>query len=135
MSGKGSSQDREKQEDLLPLAQRSFDLCIALYNHVNRFPKAHKSLLGRDILNAVQQMLIYFITATRSRDRLSALEEADLYLEKIRILARLAHSLTFLPHKAYETIFRELIEIGKMLGGWLKASRGSSEEFIKDSQA
>ncbi|MBI3352735.1 MAG: hypothetical protein HY036_09170 [Nitrospirae bacterium] len=52
------SQDKAKQDEGLPLVQRSFDLCVELYTHVNRFPRAHKPLLGRDILSAAQQMFV-----------------------------------------------------------------------------
>ena len=112
--------------------QRSFDLCVALYAHVNRFPRAHKSLLGRDLLAAVQRMLIGLITATRHRERLPILQEADLQLEALRILVRLSHRLTFLPHKGYEVLSRELTEIGRMLGGWIKASRGALSAMMPE---
>ncbi|MBI3604660.1 MAG: hypothetical protein HY202_01375 [Nitrospirae bacterium] len=74
------SQDKAKQDEGLPLVQRSFDLCVELYTHVNRFPRAHKPLLGRDILSAAQQMFVGLVMATRRRDRLPVLEEADLHL-------------------------------------------------------
>jgi len=63
----GMNQDKTK-EDLLPLLQRSFDLSVDLYAHVNRFPRVHKSLLGRDLLTAVQRMLIGLIAASRRRE-------------------------------------------------------------------
>jgi|GEM_PF-185975 len=105
--------------------QRAFDLCLSLYGHVNRFPRAYKPLLGRDILSASQQMLIRLITATRRRERLAVLREADLHLETVRILVRLSHRLAFLSHKGYEAISKELTEIGRMLGGWIKAQPNS----------
>lgn len=118
-------QEEKRHEDLLPLMQRAFDLCLSLYGHVNRFPRAYKPLLGRDILSASQQMLIRLITATRRHERLAVLREADLHLETVRILVRLAHRLTFLSHKGYEVISKELTEIGRMLGGWIKAQPNS----------
>jgi hypothetical protein len=41
-------QEEKRREDLLPLMQRAFDLCLSLYGHVNRFPRAYKPLLVRD---------------------------------------------------------------------------------------
>ncbi len=30
---------RHHEEDGFPIVQRSFDLCVGLYGHVNRFPR------------------------------------------------------------------------------------------------
>lgn len=30
--------------DLIPIVQRSYDLCAGLYEHVNRFPRAQRTL-------------------------------------------------------------------------------------------
>jgi len=124
---KMKTEDAAKEDELLPLVQKSFDLCYELYICVNRFPRAHKPLLGRNLLLAVQQMLICFVGAARRRDRLSLLKEADMHLEALRILVRLSHRLSFLSHKAYEVFSRELAEIGRMLGGWIKANRGEGD--------
>ena len=37
--------------DLIPVVQRSYDLWADLYEHVNRFPRAQRTLLGRLILD------------------------------------------------------------------------------------
>jgi hypothetical protein len=80
-------------------------------------------------------MLIGLITATRHRERLPVLEEADLHLETVRILVRLSHRLTFMPHPAYETLSRELTEIGRMLGGWMKASRSPPSGQVSEAMS
>jgi len=38
--------------DLIPVVQKSYDLCAGLYTHVNRFPRAQRGLLGRVMLNS-----------------------------------------------------------------------------------
>lgn len=119
----------------LPLVQGSFDLSVKVYEHVNRFPRAHKTLLGRDLLSAAQGMLVSLTAASKSRKRTPLLEEADIHLERLRILVRLAHRLTFLPHKGYETLSVEMVEIGRMLGGWIKATRGVTPELTEEPGA
>lgn len=37
-------------DELIPIVQRAYDFAVALYAHVNRFPRAHKPLLGRELL-------------------------------------------------------------------------------------
>ena len=39
---------------------------------------------------------------------------------KLRAYLRLSHKLGFLPMKKYEIWSTQVVEIGKMLGGWLK---------------
>jgi len=43
---------KQGKADALSLLQNAFDLCAALYGHVNRFPRAYRSLLGHDLLRA-----------------------------------------------------------------------------------
>lgn len=38
---------RSRADDLVPIVGRSYDLCASLYEHVNRFPRAQRTLLGR----------------------------------------------------------------------------------------
>jgi len=49
------------------------------------------------------------------------IRKANLTLDKLRILLRIAHNLTFLPHKQYEYASRQIDEVGRMLGAWGKA--------------
>lgn len=51
------------------------------------------------------------------------LEAVNLELEMLRLLCRLADELAILPHRPHEYASRELNEIGKMVGGWLRHQR------------
>ena len=33
---------------VIPIVQRAYDVAVALYGYVNRFPRTHKPLLGRE---------------------------------------------------------------------------------------
>jgi hypothetical protein len=37
---------RRRPSDLIPIVQRSYDLCAGLYQHVHRFPRAQRTLLA-----------------------------------------------------------------------------------------
>ena len=45
---------------------------------------------------------------------------------KLRAYLRLSHNLGFLPRKKYEIWSEKVVEIGKMLGGWLKSVKRQS---------
>jgi hypothetical protein len=49
------------------------------------------------------------------------LAQANLGIEKLRFLFRLATGLRLLDTRRYEHAARSLDEIGRLIGGWLKA--------------
>lgn len=103
-----------------PIVMRSYDLCAELYQHVNRFPRAQRGLLGRVILDEALRMLAALTLANRLVNKTEALSEASGHLDALRIALRLAKRLTFLPKRAYAALSETIDEVGRMLGGWLK---------------
>jgi hypothetical protein len=35
-------------QDLIPIVQKTYDFAVLLYAHIDRFPRTHKPLLGRE---------------------------------------------------------------------------------------
>jgi hypothetical protein len=62
--------------------------------------------------------------STNSRGRL--LEAVNLKLDKLRLLLRLTHELQLLDHRRYEHAARGVDEIGRLVGGWIKANRAQT---------
>jgi len=48
------------------------------------------------------------------------LEEADAKLQEMRYLLRLTVELKYISINQYEYVSTKVVEIGKMLGGWIK---------------
>lgn len=118
-------------DELIPIVQGAYDFAVALYAHVNRFPREHKPLLGRERLGLVLRLLITLVMANRRHDKVPELEEASGAVDALRITLRLSTRLRLLSHKGYEGLSRDLDEIGRMLGGWLKHSALVSAETIE----
>jgi MutS domain I len=110
----------DRQEDLIPVVQRSYDLCAGLYEHVNRFPRAQRTLLGRVILEDALQMLTLLTVVNRRTVKHEGLAEASGRLDALRITLRLSKRLGFLSNGGYERLSQVADEVGRMLGGWLK---------------
>ena len=108
----------------LKIFQRSLEFLEKIYLYVNHFPKSQKFALGQRIENAGVDllMLIVEVNNTSIDKRPPLFKEIFLTLEKIRILVRLAHKLSFLSTKGYEILSGNLVELSKMLNGWEKAS-------------
>lgn len=110
--------------DLIPIVQRAYDLCVGLYAHVNRFPRAQRTLLGRLILDEALRMLACLTIANRRAEKQASLAEASGRLDALRITLRLATRLGFLSNGGYARLSGMADEVGRMLGGWLKYEDG-----------
>ncbi len=71
-------------------------------------------------------MLESLIEATYSRDRLQHLRRANLGIEKLRFLIRLAMEMKLLNHQRYEYAARALNDTGRLIGGWMKAHNAAA---------
>ena len=71
-----------------PIVVSAYDLAAALYEHVNRFPRAQRTLLGRLILDEALKLLAALTLANRLADKREALEEASGRLDALRIAVR-----------------------------------------------
>lgn len=88
---------------------------------VEQFPRSQKFLLGDRLQNAALSVLESLIEATYSRRPESPLARANLDLEKLRVLFRLAYDLRHLDGRRYEFAARSVDEVGRLVGGWRRA--------------
>ena len=91
---------------------------------LEKFPRSQKFLLGDRIQGTALDVLERLIEATYTRNRRPMLIEANLGLQKLRILCRMANELQHLDHRRYEHAAREIDEVGRLVGGWMKAEAG-----------
>ena len=118
--------------DLIPVVQKSYDLCAGLYTQVNRFPRAQRGLLGRVILEDALQMLVSLTVANRRTDKAETLREASGRLDALRITLRLGKHLGFVSNGGYEDLSKGADEVGRMLGGWIKhVAAGTAPEPVR----
>ena len=61
--------------------------------------------------------------ATYTREKKAHLTRANLGIEKLRFLFRLAVELRYLDTKRYEHAARTIDDVGRQVGGWLKFER------------
>ena len=74
-------------------------------------------------------MLERTIEAQKKYYKKTTLQELDVEIMKLRAYLRLSHELGFLPMKKYEVWSGMVVEIGKMLGGWLKTVNGQPKNI------
>ncbi|MBN1347375.1 MAG: diversity-generating retroelement protein Avd [Phycisphaerae bacterium] len=112
------------KEELLVI-DRMYELVKWFLGHLAKFPRSHRYGLGQRIEGRLYAVLEGLIRAkyTAGAAKWQELSAVSLDLEILRLLARLADELAVLPHKSHEHAVREMNEIGKMVGGWLKQQR------------
>lgn len=106
----------------MPIFTRTFDFLTWLLPATNHFPKAHRHTFTRRLLDAAFDLSDHLQTADlrRGTARRTALHLADEALAKVRHYIRLANRWQWLKKGQYEHVSAMLVEIGRMLGGWLK---------------
>lgn len=105
-----------------PIFTKTYDLILWLVPTVGRFPKEQRFRLAARLENSLFRFQELLLRAVHSPDRRTSLGEADIELEKLRFYLRLAQDLKFLSFDQYEHAARLANEVGKLLGGWLKAT-------------
>lgn len=113
------------QMDGLAIFQKIYDMALYGYICLKQFPKSEKHTLASDIKQCMYKMMRLTISAQKKYHKKTTLQEVDIELEMLRTLIRMASDkdTRFLSIKKYEVWSRHLTEIGKMLGGWIKATK------------
>lgn len=112
----------EQQE--MPIFVRTYDYLTWLLPMTNHFPRAHRFTLTQRLLNAAFDLRERLEEAQhrQGRGRIERLAQADEALDKVRLYMRLAYRWSWLTDGQYKHSAELLTEIGKLLGGWRKAS-------------
>jgi len=118
---------REAGPELLVL-QRWEDFCAWLIPHTGRWPKSSRFTFGQRVQNHALDIVELLVVARwEPRRRRRSLDQANLMLERLRHLFRLARGAGIMSPSGFESAMRGLDETGRMLGGWRKAVAASIE--------
>ena len=104
--------------------EKMYRFQLWLIPSLEKFPRTQRFLLGDRIQTLALDVLEGLIEATYSKQPLAPLNEANLRLEKLRFMLRLARDLNYLDLRRYEFASGALLEVGRLVGGWRKAGHG-----------
>ena len=104
---------------------RTYDLLNWLLPKTERFPKLYRSTVTQRLMDATLnfQEALYEAQAFDDKIRLRHLRQADAHLNKVRLYLRLAHQWGWLSLGQYEHVSRMVAEVGRLLGGWIQATK------------
>ncbi len=107
-----------------PIFSKTYDFLLWLMNHTERFPKSERFRMARRLEDTAFAFYETLVQAARTtRRQRNVLLSADLELDKLRLYLRLSHARSLTNKKQYQYASRQLVEIGKLLGSWLKTAK------------
>jgi hypothetical protein len=106
-----------------PALEATYQFLLWLVLTLDKFPRQQKFVFGDRIETAALDVLDSLIAATYTRGRDRMLNDANLGLERLRFFMRLSNELKLIDNKRYEFAARALDDIGRQVGGWVKAHR------------
>ena len=108
----------------LKLQQKIYDMMMYAYPITAQFPKSEKFTLVADIKKQMDILMERCIEAKKRYFKKSTLQDMDVANEKLMVYVRLSCDLHYISVHTYGVWSDKLVEIGKMIGGWLKAVNG-----------
>jgi len=106
--------------EVMQVIPKTYDLILWLIPRLKEFPRNQRFLLGDRIQSAALDVLCLLIEANYTQGRAGLLRSANLELEKLRYLVRLAHDLRYLNGRRYQHAAERIDEVGRLVGGWAK---------------
>ena len=106
----------------LKIQQKVFDMMSYGYQALSQYPKGEKFAIVVDIKRCMHLILERVIEANKKYYKKTTLQELDVETTKLKAYLRLSYNLGFLPIKKYENWSSMVVEIGKMIGGWIKST-------------
>ena len=108
----------------MPIFTRTFDLLGWLLQASHHLPRAHRHDFTKRLLDAAFDLResLEEANARRGDARRERLARADEALAKVRLYLRLANRLGWLSTGQYGHAAELVAEVGRLLGGWQKAS-------------
>ena len=109
----------------LKILQKTYDMIKYGNQCLLQFPRAERYALAAEIKQSMYKILRLIIQANKQRNKRQLQIEIDTELDVLRTFIRLAadKQTAYLPLRKYEIWSKQLNEIGKMLGGWMKATK------------
>ena len=115
-------------KDMLIL-KKGYDFSKWLLHHTGKFPKHYRFSVAAKLDNGILDFIQLTTVANMRRDKLPLLKRADETLARLRLLFRLSFEMRFINIKSYEFGSRQMDELGKLLGGWIKMSHAKTKEI------
>ncbi|MBI3600081.1 MAG: diversity-generating retroelement protein Avd [Nitrospinae bacterium] len=104
-----------------PIFVKTYDFTKWLLEHTIKFPKSQRFVMAKRIEDAMLNFYDLLLLAVKvETDKKSILQKASFELERLKHYLRLCKDLGIFSIKQYEYSSKAIVEIGNLLGGWMK---------------
>ncbi len=103
-----------------PIFVKTYDFTKWLLEHTIRFPKSQRFVMAKRIEDAALNFYDLLLLAVKETNKKEILNKASFELERLKHYLRLCRDLNIMSIKQYEYSSKAIVEIGNLLGGWLK---------------
>ncbi len=97
------------------------DLLLWIIPQLDKFPRSRRFTVGERIEACLLEILELLVEAAYTRNKDPSLRRANLKLEVVRHLWRVAHELKIMATRQYEHGARLMDDVGRQIGGWLRS--------------
>ncbi len=113
----------------LPIINKTYELIKWYVPILNRMPKDHKFGIADRIINRLYDLLEGLSEARYDSEKLQKLKRLNAKIDILRLFSRLLHDFNLFDDKRSEYVGKQINEIGRDLGGWIK-----QQQTDKDNQ-
>ena len=117
---KGATKNPKSGGSVAVAALRMEALCAWAVERAEGFPRKLKFSIGDRFIEANLLVVERLVEAAYQRDKRAVLQAASRALVRARVLARLAQRLRALSNEQLHYFENESVEVGRMVGGWLR---------------
>ena len=108
-----------------PIFIKTQVFAVWLLERTERFRKTQRFVMGKRLQDAILNFQEAIIQVAKKDNSIEYLREADAQLEMVRRHIRTCVDLKLLSPRQYEYAAGHLVELGKLLGGWInKENKG-----------
>lgn len=104
-----------------PIFIKTYDFTKWLLEHTIKFPKSQRFVMAKRIEESALNFYdLLLLTVKEEKDKKGILNKASFELERVKHYLRLCKDMGIFSIKQYEYSSKAIVEIGKLLGGWMK---------------
>ena|SRR3990167_515651 len=109
----------------IPIFQKTYDFYKNFHDILKHFPMQERYTIGQKCADLNLEVIELTLLASykAKSDKIIYLERASAKLDVLKILLRLSYETKAINQQKYISFENLLIEIGKMLGSWLKQAK------------
>ena len=109
----------------IPIFKKTYELYKTLYSYRTTVAKQDRYTVWQRCETVTLDIVEHLLAASQSvkSEKLPSLEKTSVKLNLLRVLVRLSKEVKAIDAKKYIVLQERIDEIGKMLGGWIKASK------------